>query len=121
MRQGREEEAYRRFGLPAASGNTYLAMWRDLVKRYPDLDARGILTDLMETHGSMGKWFAAAKTAKYFDIALECAAQPDAAPATLIRAARDFVIEEPAFAAKVGLYAITHLPELSIRYRLYVP
>jgi hypothetical protein len=41
--QGREEEVYRRFGLPSVSGNTYLAMWRDLVKRYPDLDARRIL------------------------------------------------------------------------------
>lgn len=107
--QGRDDEAYRRFGLPSASGNTYLAMWRDLVKRYPDLDARQILKDLMESHGSQGKWFAAAKTAKYLDIALGCAAQPDAAPATLIRAARDFAIKEPAFAAQVGLHAIAHL------------
>lgn len=107
--QGREEEAYRRFSLPSASCNTYLAMWRDLVKRYPDLDARRILEDLIETQGSKGKWFAAAKTARYFDIALDCAAQPSAAPATLIRAARDFVIKEPAFAAQVGLHAIEHL------------
>ena len=107
--QGRENEAYRRFGLPSVSGNTYLAMWRDLVKRYPDLDARRILEDLIETQGSKGKWFAAAKTAKYFDIALDCAAQPSAAPATLIRAARDFVIKEPAFAVQVGLHAIGHL------------
>jgi hypothetical protein len=109
VRQGREEEAYRRFGLLTAAGNTYLAMWRGLVKRYPDLDARMILVDLIESHGSKGKWFAAAKTAKYFDIALECAAHPDAAPATLIRAARDFAITEPAFAAQVGLQAIGHL------------
>ncbi|WP_323033177.1 hypothetical protein [Paracoccus sp. (in: a-proteobacteria)] len=109
VRQGREEEAYRRFGLPTAAGNTYLAMWRDLVKRYPDIDARGILEDLIETQGSRGKWFAAAKTAKYLDIALECAAHTDAAPATLIRSARDFAINEPAFAAQVGLHAIAHL------------
>lgn len=109
VRQGREDEAYGRFGLPTAGGNTYLAMWRDLVKRYPDLDARRILEDLIETQGTKGKWFAAAKTAKYLDIALECAAHPDAAPATLIRAARDFAIKEPAFAAQVGLHAIAHL------------
>jgi len=109
IRQKREEDAYRRFGLPTASGNTYLAMWRDLVKRYPDLDARRILVDLIESHGSKGKWFAAAKTAKYLDLALDCAAHSDAAPATLIRAARDFVIKEPAFAAQVGLHAIAHL------------
>ena len=109
LRQGREEDAYRRFGLPTASGNTYLAMWRDLVKRYPDLDARRILVDLIESHGSKGKWFAAAKTAKYLDLALDCAAHSDATPATLIRAARDFAIKEPAFAAQVGLHAIAHL------------
>jgi hypothetical protein len=107
--QGREKEAYRRFGLPTVSGNTYVAMWRDLVKRYPDLDARMVLEDLIEAQGSKGKWFAAAKTAKYLDIALDCAAETDAAPATLIRAARDFVMKEPAFAAQVGLYGIGHL------------
>jgi len=79
------------------------------VKRYPDLDARMILVDLIESHGSKGKWFAAAKTAKYLDLALDCAAQSDAAPATLIRASRDFTIKEPAFAAQVGLHAIAHL------------
>ena len=109
VRQGREEDAYHRFGLPTASGNTYLAMWRDLVKRYPDLDARMILSDLIESHGSKGKWFAAAKTAKYLDLALDCAAHSDAVPATLIRTARDFAIKEPAFAAQVGLHAIAHL------------
>ena len=107
--QGREEEAYRRFGLPSVSGNTYLAMWRDLVKRYPDIDPRKILEDLIETQGSKGKWFAAAKTAKYLDLALECAAEPEATPGTLIRAARDFAIKEPAFAAHVALHAIAHL------------
>jgi tetratricopeptide (TPR) repeat protein len=111
VQQGREEEAYRRFGLPSASGNTYLAMWRDLVKRYPDLDARRILEDLIETHGSKGKWFAAAKTARFLDIALECAAHYDAAPATLIRAARDLKLKEPAFAMQVALQAIRHLVE----------
>lgn len=111
VRQGREEEAYRRFGLPTVSGNTYLAMWRGLVKRYPDLDARKILEDLIETQGSKGKWFAAAKTARFLDIALDCAAHYDAAPATLIRAARDLKLKEPAFAAQVALQAIRHLVE----------
>ena len=109
--QGREEEAYRRFGLPSVSGNTYLAMWRDLVKRYPDLDARRILEDLIDTHGTKGKWFAAAKTARFLDIALDCAAHHDAAPATLIRAARDLKLKEPGFAMAVALQAIRHLLE----------
>jgi hypothetical protein len=80
-----------------------------MVKRYPNLDAQRILVDLIESYGSKGKWFAAAKTAKYLDLALDCAAHSDATPATLIRASRDFAIKEPAFAAQVGLHAIAHL------------
>ena len=109
VRKGKADEAYRRFGLSTAAGNTWLAMWRDLVKRYPDRDARTLLEELIALHGHKGKWFAAAKTAKYLDIALDCAADSEATPSTLIRAARDFAIKEPAFAADVALHAIRHL------------
>jgi len=109
LRQGRTEDAYQRFGLPNAAGNTYVAMWRDLVKHYPDRDRRAILEDLIATHGAPGKWFATAKTAGFLDVALACAADIDAAPATLIRAARDFQSKEPAFAAQVALQALHHL------------
>jgi len=109
LRQDKADEAYRRFGLPSASGNTWLAKWRDLVKRYPDRDPRGVLEDLIERHGRKGKWFAAAKTAGYLDIALDCASDPEAAPTILIRAARDFAGKNPAFAAQVALHAISHL------------
>lgn len=108
-RQGKTEEAYHRFGLPSAGGTTWLAMWRDLVKRYPDRDPREVLEDLIGLHGRKGKWFAAAKTAGFLDIALECAADMEAAPATLMRAARDFEQTEPTFAAQVALYAIMQL------------
>jgi hypothetical protein len=109
VRQGKADEAYRRFGLPLAAGNTWLAMWRDLVRRYPNREARALLEDLIALHGWKGKWFAAAKTAGYLDIALECAADWEAAPATLIRAARDFAVKNPAFAAQVALHAGIHL------------
>ena len=49
------------------------------------------------------------QTAGYLDIALDCAADREAAPATLIRAARDFEVKNPAFAAQVALHAIAHL------------
>lgn len=109
LRQGREDDAYRSLGLPNAAGNTYVAMWRDLVKRYPGRDARAMLEDLIATHGERGKWFAAAKTAGFLDVALCCAGDFYAAPATLIRAARDFQSKEPLFAAQVALHALRHL------------
>ena len=68
IRQGRADDAYARYGLPMTSGSTWLVMWRDLVKRYPDRDPRRVLEDLMAHHGRKGKWFAAAKTAGYLDI-----------------------------------------------------
>ena len=52
-----------------------------------------------------------AKTARFLDIALDCAANYDAATATLIRAARDLKLKEPGFAMRVALQAIRHLVE----------
>ncbi len=105
---GRRDEAYARYGLSAGRGSTYVAIWRDLVKRYPERDPREILVDLMALHGNRGKWFAAAKDAGCFDIALQCAADPNVEPATLVRAARDFRDRDPSFAAHVALQAIEH-------------
>jgi len=68
-----------------------------------------MLLDLIETRGDKGKWFAAAKDAGFLDMALDCAAMQNADPSTLVRAARDFCGKEPRFAAKVALFAVTHL------------
>ena len=99
---GRADEAYRRYGLRAASGATNLSVFRSLVRTYPDRDHRRMLLDLIETRGDKGKWFAAAKESRFFDIAIECAAAQGADPSTLVRAARDFCGKEPKFAAAVA-------------------
>jgi len=106
---GRADEAYRRYGLRAASGTTNLSVFRSLVRTYPDRDHRRMLLDLVETRGDKGKWFAAAKEARFFDIAIECAAALGADPSTLVRAARDFWGKEPKFAAAVALLALSTL------------
>ncbi len=111
IQHGRSEEAYRRYGLRTVSRTTNLAIYRSLVRAYPDRDHRQMLLDLIETHGVKGKWFAAAKDAGFLDIALDCAAVHNADPSTLIRAARDFSGMEPKFAATVALFAVTHLLE----------
>ena len=106
---GRLDQAYQQYGLAAATGPTYLAVYRQTVSRYPDRDKRQILIDLIQARGQRGKWFAAAKSSGFLDIALECAGSHDAEPATLVRAARDFGGTEPRFAAKVALLALEHL------------
>ena len=106
---GRSDEAYRRYGLDAARATTNLAVFREVVKKYPDRDPRQVLLDLVEHHGYPGKWFAAAKTAGFLDLATQFASDLGAEPATLIRAARDFVEKDPEFAANVALAAIRQL------------
>ena len=109
IKTGQEEEAYRLYGLHTAKATTYLATYRETLRRYPAKDKRQVLLDLIELRGDKGKWFAAAKDAGFLDIALECASSWDAEPATLIRAARDFTANEPQFAAQVALLALRSL------------
>jgi hypothetical protein len=106
---GRGQEAFQRYGLKSTSGVTYLATFRTLARRYPGLDPRAILTALIETRGERGKWFAAAKEAGFFDIALACAQDFGAEPATLARAVRDYGATDPAFTMQVGLAALDGL------------
>ena len=109
IEHGRSDEAYRRYGLRAASGTTNLSVYRSLVRAYPDRDHRRMLLDLIEARGDKGKWFAAAKESGFFDIAIECAAALGAEPSTLVRAARDFCSKEPKFATTVALLALSTL------------
>jgi hypothetical protein len=103
---GRTEEAYQEYGLKLSSYGTYLNIYRNLCKRYPTLNKRQILLDCMDQTGPKGKWFAAAKTAGFLDIALACAKAGDSDPNTLLRATRDYAEKEPEFAVAVGLEAI---------------
>jgi hypothetical protein len=107
IKRGRREEAYRNYGLRSANGPTNLAIFRSLIRAYPERDRRQVLLDLIETRGDRGKWFAAAKDAGLFDIAIECAAAAGADPSTVVRAARDFQGKEPKFAAAVALLALS--------------
>jgi hypothetical protein len=121
INSGRANDAYSRYGLRTVTGPTYLGIYRETAKRYPDRDRRQVLLDLIETRGECGKWFAAAKEGGLFDVALLCARDFAAEPATLIRATRDFVAREPKFATEVGIVALERLlsggghgPEISL-------
>jgi hypothetical protein len=106
---GRAEEAYTRYGLRIPEQGTYLSVYRRLVSKYPQRNARQILLDLMGRSGEKGKWFAAAKEAGFLDIALACARSGRAEPSTLLRATRDFAEKDPQFAVEVGIESIKAL------------
>ena len=109
---GLHEEAYQRYGLSAAVGNSYIARFRAVAKRYPMKDKSRILTDLIATTpGEEGKWFATAKEIKLFDLALELANRSHCDPKTLTRAARDYLDTEPAFALGSAMAALHWLSQ----------
>ena len=109
---GLYEEAYRRYGLSAAVGNSYIARFRSVAKRYPMRDKLQILSDLIAaTPGEEGKWFATAKKLGFYDLALELANRSPCDPKTLTRAARDYLDSEPAFALGSAIAALRWLSE----------
>jgi hypothetical protein len=109
---GLYEEAYQRYGLGAAVGNSFLARFRAVAKRYPIKDPSQILADLIATTpGEEGKWFATAKELKRYDLALELANRTPCDPKTLTRAARDYLDMEPAFALGSAMAALHWLSE----------
>jgi hypothetical protein len=109
---GLHEEAYRRYGLSAAVGNSSIARFRSVAKCYPMKDKSQILSDLIATTpGEEGKWFATAKELELYDLALELANRSPCDPKTLTRAARDYLDSEPVFALGSAIAALRWLSE----------
>ena len=107
LSSGLRDEAYRRYAIQANVGSTNLNTFRAIAKKYPDKTATEILRDLVASQpGADGKWFAAAKDAGLFSMAIELATRSPTDPRTLTRAARDFAEKEPAFAVAAGLAAL---------------
>lgn len=71
MEAGRRTEAYEKYALEANRATTYLATYRSVSKKYPEIDPDRLLSDLIgTTPGEEGKWFATTKTLKRFDLAM---------------------------------------------------
>ncbi len=104
---GFDDEAYRRYGLRANRGGTYLATFRAVACKYSHKSRSEILHDLVQTTpGEEGKWFAAAKQGGLYEEALALASASPCDPRTLTRAARDLATKEPEFAVAAGLLAL---------------
>ena len=93
--------------IEANQGTTNLATFRAITKKYSHVPSKQILRDLVaSTAGTEGKWFAAAKDAGLFALAVELANQSPTDPRTLTRAARDFAVDQPQFAIHAALSAL---------------
>ena len=107
LHAGRRIEAYEKYALEANRATTYLATFRLIAGRYPEIDPDRLLSDLIATTpGEEGKWFATAKTLKRFELATQLAWKSPCDPKTLIRAARDNIAKSPSFAGEVALAAL---------------
>lgn len=107
LSSGLADEAYRRYAIEANQGTTNLATFRAITKKYSHVPPEQILRDLVaSTPGTEGKWFAAAKDAGLFALAVELANQSPTDPRTLTRAARDFAVDQPQFAINAALSAL---------------
>lgn len=109
---GMAEEAYERYAVDANQKTTYLATFRAIAKKYPQKTPEEILEDLVEsTPGDEGKWFAAARSAGLYDVAIELANRSPCDPRTLTRATRAHAGTEPQFALEAGMAALRWLAE----------
>ncbi len=107
LSSGLADEAYRRYAIEANQGTTNLATFRAIAKKYGQVPPEQVLRDLVaSTPGTEGKWFAAAKDAKLYDLALKLAQKSPVDHRTLIRAAADYTETEPSFAQNCGLIAL---------------
>jgi tetratricopeptide (TPR) repeat protein len=107
LQAGRRIEAYEKYALEANRATTYLATFRLIAGKYPEIAPDRVLSDLIATTpGGEGKWFATAKTLKRFELAMQLAWKSPCDPKTLIRAARDNIAKAPVFAAEVALAAL---------------
>jgi hypothetical protein len=108
---GRIDEAYDRFAFDAMPyRRTYLARFKELAAKYPGIDRRRILSDLIaKSPGEEGKWFAAAMAAKMPDVAVRLAQDYPSDPKTLIRAAAKGLSKDPRLAYDLCLSALRWL------------
>lgn len=107
LESGFADEAYARYAVDATCATTNLATLKAIVKKYPHMPRETILRDLVASRpGEEGKWFAAAKDAGLFELAIELANRSPSDPRTLIRAARDYAADQPEFAFAAGMTAL---------------
>ena len=109
---GRREEARADCAIEANQATTHLATFRAIQKTYPEKDPRVLLDDLIaSTPENAGRWFATAKTLGFLELAAELAQDSPVDIGTLLRAARDRLDSQLAFALDCATAALHWMAE----------
>lgn len=110
LETGFADEAYSRYAVGATYATTKLATFKAIVKKYPHMSRETILRDLVGSQpGNEGKWFAEAKNAGFFELAIELANRSPSDPRMLIRAAKDYAVERPEFALAARMTSLRRI------------
>jgi len=109
---GRREQAYADFAHLANRRQNYLQTFRSLAGKYSEREPSAILTDLIAASpGQEGRWFATARSLRFFNLAAEIAQRAPCDPRTLNRAAGERLMHDPIFAFDVAVAALRWIAE----------
>ncbi len=109
---GQRERAYVDFAHSANHRQNYLQTFRSLTRKYPEREPSTILSDLIEASpGLEGRWFATARSLRFFNLAAEIAQRAPCDPRTLNRAAGERATHDPIFAYDVAVASLRWIAE----------
>ncbi len=104
---GRREEAFRDYAFLANTRQNCLQTFRALAERYPERARDQLLAELIaRSPGQEGRWFATARSLRFYELALEIAQRSACDPRTLNRAAAERLSGDPHFAVEVALASL---------------
>lgn len=104
---GRREQAYADYAHLANRRQNYLLTFRSLARKYPEREPSTILSDLIAASpGQEGRWFATARSLRFYNLAAEIAQRAPCDPRTLNRAAGERLTHDPSFACDVAVASL---------------
>ncbi len=104
---GRREQAYVDYAHLANGRQNYLTTFRSLAAKYPEREPSTILSDLIAASpGQEGRWFATARSLRFYNLAAEIAQRAPCDPRTLNRAAEERLSHDPSFAYDVAVASL---------------
>jgi hypothetical protein len=104
---GRREQAYADYAHLANRRQNYLQTFRSLAAKYPEREPSTILSDLIAASpGQEGRWFATARSLRFYNLAAEIAQRAPCDPRTLNRAAGERLTHDPSFAYDVAVASL---------------